>query len=80
MFTPSKLNPHFACGWSLSDDSKNWYCISQIVGSTSEFVRAQNGYSWALLINTYRPVASNYISDLDILIWKALTDSGFLPH
>ena len=80
MFTPSKLNPHYACGWSLSDDSKNWYCISQIVGSTSEFVRAQNGYSWALLINTYRPVASNYISDLDNLIWKALTDSGFLPH
>lgn len=80
MFTPSKLNPHYACGWSLSDDSKNWYCISQIFASTSEFVRAQNGYSWVLLINTYRPVAGNYIGDLDTLIWKALTDSNLLPH
>ena len=75
MFTASKLNPHYACGWSSNSDFKNWFCISQIPGSTAEFVRAGNGYRWAVLINTYRPVAGSYISDLDNLVWKVLEDS-----
>jgi len=75
MFTPSKLNAHYACGWWSNSDFKNWYCISEIPGATAEFVRAGNGYSWVLLINTYRPVDNSYLSDMDNLVWKVTGDS-----
>jgi len=72
MFTGSKANPHTASGWFYNDDYKNRFWQAEYQGLTVEFVRAYNGYSWALLVNTNRPGYRNFQADLDQLVWKVL--------
>ncbi len=65
MFSSSKPNEHFACGWFLNDDFKNRFNISEHFDQTSEIVRTSDGFSWIVLINTSRPAAEDYFGALD---------------
>jgi len=79
LLSTSKTNPHFGCGIYWNSDLTNWFDQSELPGNTSEIAHASNGYCWVILINTYRPVADTYMSDMDQIFWNALKNKAFKP-
>jgi len=72
LFSADKTNPHYGCGIVWNQEFNNWYNLGDYRGSSSEYARASNGYSWAILVNTYRPALNDFFSDLDQIMWSAI--------
>ena len=73
MTTPSSVNKNYACGWQVND-KHNWWHGGSLPGTTTEMVRAHNGYCWAILTNT-RTWQQGFVQDMDQLVWQVLKDS-----
>lgn len=72
MTTTSSANERYACGW-LVNTANNWWHNGSLPGTASELVRANNGFSWAILANT-RSADANFSADMDRMIWYAVRD------
>ncbi|MEO8174617.1 MAG: serine hydrolase domain-containing protein [Sediminibacterium sp.] len=73
MTTASSANERYACGW-LVNTAHNWWHNGSLPGTASELVRANNGFSWAILANT-RSSDANFSADMDRMIWYAVRDT-----
>ncbi len=73
MTTASTANERYACGWSVNT-ANNWWHNGSLPGTGSELVRANNGFSWAILANT-RSGDKDFGIDMDRLIWYAVKDT-----
>lgn len=74
MTTASSSNPNYALGWNVNA-AKNWWHMGSLPGTTTEIVRTQSGWCWALLTNT-RSNAGSFLADLDGLIWQAINNNA----
>ncbi|MBD2701862.1 serine hydrolase [Spirosoma sp. BT702] len=60
----------YSLGWSVNS-SNNWWHTGSIQGTSSEIVRANNGFSWAIITNSgCIDCGDNYWIDLDQLGWQ----------
>jgi D-alanyl-D-alanine carboxypeptidase len=73
MTTPSAANLHYACGWQVNN-ANNWWHTGSLPGTATEMVRANNGFAWAILVNT-RTNDQDFKKDMDRLIWYAVRDT-----
>jgi len=73
MTTPSAGNPNYACGWGVNS-ANNWYHTGSLPGTTTEVIRASNGFCWVILCNTR---GTNYDLDnaMDNLLWPVVNDA-----
>jgi CubicO group peptidase (beta-lactamase class C family) len=66
MTTPSRVNPEYACGWSVTPQP-NWWHSGSLPGTSSIMVRTARGLCWAALAN----IRSAGIGPaLDRLMWQ----------
>jgi hypothetical protein len=68
MTRPSSVNKGYAKGWFVNA-AHNWWHTGALPGSYSMFVRAQNGFCWAILMNQRKTEAA-FGGDVDQLGWK----------
>lgn len=70
--TMTKYNPTtgYSLGWAVNT-ANNWWHTGLLTGTSSELVRASNGFSWAIVSN-YGCVNCNdaYFAELDQLGWQ----------
>lgn len=66
MTTPTKANPHYACGWAVNE-MPNWWHVGSLPGTTTVLVRAASGLCWAAFTNTRAPQMDTAI---DEMMWK----------
>jgi D-alanyl-D-alanine carboxypeptidase len=74
MLSGSEANPHYACGWMLNSDLSNWFYLGDYFGATTEMGHTTQGFCWAILVNTYRPEFDGYLTDMDQILWKAISN------
>ena len=74
MTTPSSAYANYACGIAVNSNN-NWWHTGSLPGTSTEFVRASNGFCWVVLCNTRRSSDASFGNALDVLIWKALNDN-----
>lgn len=79
MIKPSTTDPNYACGFAVNSFN-NWWHNGSLSGTTTEFVRAGNlQLNWAILLNT-RPANGTQLStDVDNLVWNALSQVTSWP-
>jgi CubicO group peptidase (beta-lactamase class C family) len=70
MTTPSLANKNYAKGWNVNQNN-NWWHVGSLPGTASILVRADNGFCWAVLVNT-RNDTDSFFSDLDKLTWNII--------
>lgn len=63
---------YYGTGWGVND-ANNWWHLGSLPGTTSEWVRANNGYTWAIITNTRS--GGNETNDFDALMWNILAQS-----
>lgn len=68
----SPLGSSYSLGWQVNQ-SYNWWHTGLLTGTSSELVRAANGFSWAIITN-YGVLGTNdaYFTDLDNLGWSII--------
>ncbi|GAB3517106.1 serine hydrolase [Emticicia fontis] len=68
----SPLGSNYSLGWQVNQ-SYNWWHTGLLTGTSSELVRAANGFSWAIITN-YGVLGTNdaYFTDLDNLGWNII--------
>jgi D-alanyl-D-alanine carboxypeptidase len=67
---PSLAIPsNYAMGWSVNQ-ANHWWHTGSLPGTSAIMVRANNGYSWAILTNVRS--GGNEMGELDNLMWKVL--------
>lgn len=66
------VRSYYAAGWGVND-ANNWWHLGSLPGTTSEWVRANNGYTWAIITNTRS--GGNETNDFDALMWNILAQS-----
>lgn len=72
---------HYAMGWMVRPVEGNWWHDGSLPGTTSLLVRAGNGVSWAVVLNSRsvpRPGAS-LPAELDMALWQALGEVTAWP-
>lgn len=75
MSTPS-TNSQYACGIQISSIAKNWFHGGSLSGTRTWMVRANNGFSWAILLNS-RSTDAQFSIHLDQrLVWPAINNSA----
>lgn len=74
MSTPSP-NSVYAAGVRISKSAGNWWHGGSLTGTRTWMVRATNGFSWVIFLNT-SSTADAYTTDLDRLIWPAVNNSA----
>jgi D-alanyl-D-alanine carboxypeptidase len=74
MTTPSAGNAGYACGWQVNK-ANNWWHTGLLPGLTTELIRGGNGFSWAILANTWAP-SSQLGADMDDLLWPVVRDAS----
>lgn len=72
----TKISPNgsnYSLGWQVNQ-SYNWWHTGLLPGTSSELVRASNGFSWAIITN-YGVLGNNdnYFTDLDNLGWNIIS-------
>jgi CubicO group peptidase (beta-lactamase class C family) len=75
MTTGSAGNANYACGWAVNA-SHNWWHTGSLPGTATELIRGANGFNWAILTNKRGPNSSQMGTDIDQLLWPAVTDSS----
>ena len=63
------VRSYYAAGWGVND-ANNWWHMGSLPGTSSIWVRANNGYSWAIITNTRTGTETN---DLDAMMWNILS-------
>ena len=76
MTTASRANPNYAKGW-LVNNANNWWHNGSLPGTGSIMVRANNGLSWVVLVNTRD--GGNYFSDMDSMMWDVVNGISSWP-
>lgn len=71
--TPTAANQNYACGIAVNN-ANNWWHSGSLPGTSTEFVRAGNGFNWVVLCNT-RSNSNAFTTALDQLIWIAVGDN-----
>ena len=66
------VRSYYGAGWAVND-AHNWWHLGSLPGTTSEWVRANNGYAWAIITNTRS--GGNETNDFDALMWNILAQS-----
>ncbi len=79
MIKPSTTDPNYGCGFAVNSFN-NWWHSGSLPGTTTELVRAGNlQLNWAILLNT-RPANGTQLStDVDNLVWNALSQVTTWP-
>lgn len=67
MIKPTAQNSGYAKGWSINKTPNYWH-NGALPGTIAEMVRTNDGYCWAILINT-RPSGDQFAGKLDKLMW-----------
>ncbi len=64
----------YGFGWLVRDSAndQNWWHSGSLPGSMSLFVRAYNGFSWAVIVNTRPSDSGAFSSALDAGMWQAI--------
>lgn len=77
MTTPSAANRRYAKGWMVNRRGTWWHtgCLN---GSVSSVVRTANGYTWAILLNSF-PNTNRFWNDLEDLGWTCITEPTAWP-
>lgn len=78
MTITSVQSPNYGLGWFVRP-SGNWWHTGSLQGSSAMMARLNNGISWVLLFNG-NPMTPAYFSQLDKLMWKALSNITEWPH
>ncbi|MEO8590548.1 MAG: serine hydrolase domain-containing protein [Flavobacteriales bacterium] len=80
MTTPSAQNVNYACGWEVNSFN-NWWHTGSIQGTSTEIVRSNNGYTWAILLNKTLTNAQSgaFWSAVDNLGWNCLSATTSWP-
>ncbi len=70
----------YSLGWSVNANN-NWWHNGNITGTSSEMVRANNGFSWAIVVN-YGCVGckDNFFNELDGLGWQVIAATKDWPE
>jgi CubicO group peptidase (beta-lactamase class C family) len=66
MTTPSRLNPNYAKGWSIT--GRNWWHNGSLPGTSSIMVRTPGGLCWAALANG-RNAKTDSVGGIDRMMW-----------
>ena len=80
MTTPSANAPFYAKGWSVNS-AYNWWHTGAVDGTASIFVRSNNGYTWAIILNkrVVDGTANQFWIDLDGLGWNCISATATFP-
>ena len=80
MTTPSANAPFYAKGWSVNS-ANNWWHTGAVDGTASIFVRSNNGYTWAIILNkrVVDGTANQFWIDLDGLGWNCISATATFP-
>ncbi len=71
--TKYNANTSYSLGWSVNSIN-HWWHTGQIIGTNSMMVRANNGFSWAIIVNSNCVTCNNkFNSDIDELGWNIQT-------
>jgi N-acyl-D-amino-acid deacylase len=67
---------HYGFGWNVRRDGQdaNWWHTGSLPGTMALLVRAHNGMSWAVLLNTRPEKAGGLQRELDAGCWKAAAE------
>ncbi len=74
MTAGSSANPAYGMGWMVNS-ANNWWHTGSLPGTATMMARTSGGFSWAILTNT-NSLESNFGSDMDQLIWRAINNSN----
>jgi CubicO group peptidase (beta-lactamase class C family) len=77
MVTPSANNTGYAKGWAVNG-SNNWWHTGSLDGTASEWVRANNGYTWIIILNK-RQNTNAFWTALDNLGWSCIAATTTWP-
>jgi CubicO group peptidase (beta-lactamase class C family) len=77
MSSPSATNPSYANGWFVNSQG-NWWHTGSLPGTSAMLARLNNGIIWVILFNK-RSDEINYFSELDQLMWTALSKIKVWP-
>jgi CubicO group peptidase (beta-lactamase class C family) len=72
MVTGSSVNARYGKGWSIN--RQNYFHVGSFSGGGAILVRAGNGLSWALVMNT------NWKSEADGMMWTVVNGIGEWPN
>ena len=75
MTEPSPVNRNYALGWAVNE-AGNWWHLGSLPGASSVLARIHDGRGWWVLLNK-RSLDSNFLSELDQLMWQALEGVTF---
>ncbi|MDQ2718575.1 MAG: serine hydrolase [Bacteroidota bacterium] len=75
MYAPGNTNAGYAKGWAVNTVPNYWHNGS-LPGEQSLIVRTNDGYCWAVLVNTR---SSNIGGDMDGLMWTIKNDISYWP-
>lgn len=67
LYDPTLLGSNYAKGWSVNSANNHWHNGS-LPGQQSFAVNTNDGFSWAVLVNTRTD--GDFASDLDKLMWQ----------
>ncbi|MDP5170119.1 MAG: serine hydrolase [Bacteroidia bacterium] len=80
MSTASANQQYYAKGWSVNG-ANHWWHTGALDGTASIFVRTNNGYTWALILN--KRIIDNrsnqFWADLDNLPWSCVSQTSTWP-
>lgn len=72
MITPPSFNPTYAKGWGVNSAHNIWH-MGSLAGTSSEIVKADNGYLWSLVFNKRSALDQEDLqNDLDNLGWSII--------
>lgn len=77
MTTPSTANQNYAKGWRVNP-ANNWWHTGALDGTASILVRANNGFCWAVLLNTFSD-KDGFSGALDDLPWDIINNVSYWP-
>lgn len=80
MSTPSSVFQNYAKGWQVNA-SNNWWHSGAIGGTASFWVRSNNGYTWAIIMNKRIVDGSSnaFWAQLDALGWNCIAGTSTWP-
>ncbi|MDC7994211.1 serine hydrolase [Altibacter sp. HG106] len=80
MTTPSANASFYAKGWSVNG-ANNWWHTGAVDGTASIFVRTNNEYTWAIILNkrVVDGTANQFWIDLDGLGWNCIAATSNFP-
>ena len=66
----------YGLGWLVRDiggGQSNWWCDGSMPGASSLLVRAGNGFSWAVVMNSRPRKWSGFNLAIDMAMWEAFS-------